>query len=116
MDRISEELLLEGLDDYVGLWEFAPCVRRTLGLEEHDEIRRASMEVLRKLVGGRLFVDGDLAENGGFAAWSLSPEETLSYVEDLWNELGRAPDLGDNIPWFDLTEEGERLARSLPYA
>ena len=30
-----------------------------------------------------------------------------------WGELGRDPNMGDDIPWFNLTAKGEEAAQEI---
>ncbi len=112
LEQIKREFLVEGVDDYIGLWQIPSRVRFHLNVQEFGEVKEASIELMRQLVvRERLLVAGELAEEGGFKPWSLAPEEVIEYIEQLWSELGRDPNLGDDIPWFDLTARGEKAAR-----
>ncbi len=113
LDSIEREFLLEGVEDYVGLWEFSPAVRRHLNEQDPEKVRDISMMLVRRLIGQEVMVAGDLAEEGGFAPWSCSAEESIDRIGELWRRLGRDPNLGDDIPWFDLTPKGESIAKRL---
>lgn len=113
LEEIKRDFLLEGLEDWVGLWEFGPSVRYKLGIEDLEEVKSASLELVRELVGDGLFVPGELVEKakGGFRPWDLGPEDSIRAIEELWDDLGREPNLGDDAPWFYRTEKGERVAQ-----
>jgi hypothetical protein len=36
---------------------------------------------------------------GGFEAWTLTPDETIKKIASEWSRLGRDPDVGE-IVWF----------------
>lgn len=111
LDSLKREFLLEAAEDYVGLWEFPSSIRRHLSIEDPEEIKRVSMELIRQFVNEGIFAPGELAGEGGFDAWSLSPSESIETIGKLWERLGREPNLGDEAPWFNLTKKGERVAQ-----
>lgn len=130
LEEIKRDFLLEGLEDYVGLWQFGPRVRHRLGIEDPEEVKSAALKLVRELVGGGLFVPGEPArkEEGWFRPWTLGPEDSVRAIEKLWDDLGREPNQGDSpgtllverepdqgerlvAPWFELTEKGERVAQ-----
>jgi hypothetical protein len=115
MNRAEREVLLRGLDDYVGLWEVFSVTRRELPETDGSSIRRAVMEVVSNLLEKGLMRAGFPTRGGGFDPSDETPEETLTRIEHEWDRLGREPDVGD-IVWFDLTEEGEARARDLARA
>ena len=113
LETMKRELLLEGVEDYVGLWEFPPLVRRHLQAQDPEEVRKVALRLLGELIREGMFVHGQLAEKGGFAPWSVPPETSFRLTEELWNGLGRDPNMGDDIPWFNLTAEGEEAAQEI---
>ena len=107
--NLEREILVGGLDDYVGLWELFFLVRG------HGTVRDVAGEVhglLAGLLGSGLLRSGKAVADGSFVPDGESAEATLGRVRRLGEELGRDPDVGEG-PWFDLTPEGEMLARDL---
>ncbi len=109
LGSIKREFLEEALEDYVGLWQFPQEIRRHSAPVNPQTIKDLSIRLVRELVGEGLFVPGELTENGGFDPWPLSAQESITRIEQLWEDLGREPNLGDDAPWFDLTKKGERV-------
>lgn len=112
--RAEREILLEGLDDYVGIWEILSVVSRELSGSANGEgsLRRAVMEVVSDVLGGGLMRAG-FPRDGGFEALDCRAGETVEWIEHEWDELDREPDVGDII-WFKLTDKGETRAKGLP--
>lgn len=110
---MKRELLVEGVEDYVGLWEFPPLVRRHLRTQDPEEVKTVALSLLGELIREDMFAPGELAEQGGFTPWSVPPEESFRLIEELWNGLGRDPNMGDDIPWFNLTAKGEKAAQEV---
>ena len=100
--RLKSEVLVAGLDDYVALWEIA-----------FDAERNAALETVSELLEEGLAVAGTPTPDGGFEVADESPQETVRRVGREWDELGRAPDVGESSVWLELTAEGEKLAREL---
>jgi hypothetical protein len=108
--EIRQELLAEGRDDYVGLWEFAWILRRSKPSCTDDEIREVALEVLGPLLSKGLMEPGALQENGGFLAWTCTPEEALARIDKEWRALGQDPNIGE-VCWFSNTSAGDEVAR-----
>jgi hypothetical protein len=51
LEDVKRDFLLEGLHDTVGLWQFGPHVRGGLGIEDDEEVKNASLKLVRELVG-----------------------------------------------------------------
>lgn len=92
ISRAKAGILIEGLDD--------------------SAVRAASLEVVEDVLEEGLMRPGFATRGGGFEVLRKTHCETLERVEREWDELGRAPDVGEGI-WFDLTEKGEERARKL---
>ena len=106
---VRQELLLEGQDDYVGLWEIAWILRRSKPSYGADEIREVALEILKPLLGEGLMEPGLLRENGGFHAWTCTPEEALVRIDEEWRALGQDPNIGQ-VCWFSNTAAGDKAA------
>jgi hypothetical protein len=106
---IRQELLAEGQDDYVGLWEVAWILRRSKPSYTGDEIREVALEVLGPLLSEGLMEPGSLQEKGGFLAWTCTPEEALARIDEKWRALGQDPNIGE-VCWFSNTSAGDAAA------
>jgi hypothetical protein len=107
-----ERMILEELtDDYLGMWEVAQLVRDELGTEDDTELREHTLSVLETMLMHGLIRPGLATSDGRFDAWELDPGRAALRISDEWERLGRMPTLGD-IAWLDLTDYGEKVARS----
>lgn len=109
LSEVRRELLLEGLTDYVGVWEVSWILRRLMPSRTTDEIRDTAMEVLDPLIREGLIEVGTLREHGGFLAWTCTAEQALVRIDEEWRSLGQDPNIGQ-ICWFSNTASGDRIA------
>lgn len=112
ISRAKADILIEGLDDSIGIWEIAAVVRGELPRPDDRAVRAASLEIVEDVLEEGLMRPGFPTREGAFEALQKTPRETLERVEREWDELRRDPDVGEGI-WFDLTEKGEEYARML---
>jgi len=113
LDVVERELLIEGLDDWIGLWRFARDTRDENPEATGDEIRERAMGRVRRLLVGGLMRPGKLEQDRcGFSEWGLSTEDAINRIERAWHELGHDPNIAD-ICWFSNTELGDQVARDL---
>lgn len=113
LGSLKREFLLEPAEDYASLWEFPSSIRRHLSTEDPEVIQKVSMELIRQSVNEDVFAPRQLAGEGGFDAWGLSPSESIETIGKLWEGLGREPNLGDEAPLFNLTNKGEKVAQEI---
>lgn len=72
------------------------------------------LQILGELAQDGLIEFGSLSgPKGGFAAWSLTTDESLALIRRRWRALAAPINLGD-VGWIAATPEGIRLAESLP--
>ena len=105
-EEIKDQLLLEALDDWVGLWD-------VLGYFEdlpESARKRSTLAAVDEMLRSGWFEAGFPTLDGTFEAWPLSVDASLRRISDEWAELGKDPSLGD-IAWFNLTPLGEANAR-----
>ncbi|CAN5677503.1 MAG: hypothetical protein M3494_17885 [Actinomycetota bacterium] len=112
ISKAKADVLMEGLDDSIGIWEIAAVVRGELPRPDDRAVRAASLEIVEDVLEEGLMRSGFPAREGAFEVLRKTHRETLERVEREWDELYRAPDVGEGI-WFDLTEKGEEYARKL---
>jgi hypothetical protein len=103
------EVLLEGLEDWHGLWWICGYFEHLPGPMER---RRRTLEFVRELLDSGLFEAGFPTRDGCFEAWVLTPPEAVVKIDAEWTALGTDPSLGD-VVWFNLTEAGEREAKRI---
>lgn len=108
---IEIRLMEECAEDWAGLWSFIWSVREEMGVSDPAERRKATMEIVSRLLAAGLIRAGDIADEG-FRPSSESSEEVLERIEREWDSMDGEPTIGD-IVWFDLTEEGEEYVRKL---
>ena len=107
-----ERWLREGLDDYLGLFQFvgAEQLQRGFSLEHRydDEVRVAVIESLRYMLSAGWIALGE-PKDDHLVPLALTVDEVIARVENAW---GTAPHFNMGI-WFALTSEGEATARAL---
>lgn len=104
---MRDQVLLEGLDDYVS----ASCVYSLAidtGLTEDSDRRALAVGTNAELICTGLAVAGGLSP-GGFAAWERSAAESIRYIANRWVLHGNPEPITDEIVWLALTEEGRRV-------
>jgi hypothetical protein len=116
MSELSDrelDFIVEGLDDWIGLWRFALVARDERPDATAEEIREQTLPMLRRLVIGEYMRPGALTEDApGFVPWDESGEEALTRIDREWRALGRDPNIPD-ICWFENTQHGDQVAREL---
>lgn len=108
----EEEILLEGLEDDIGLWEFVAAITDEIPSGDEPAIKRGVITMAEDLLERGLMVAGFPDRRGGFGVAGEDSSGIASRIDREWDELGRPPDIGEVI-WFNLTEQGERYAREL---
>ncbi len=92
---LLERILTECEDDYVGLWSILRQVREA----HYPHPQVVTLGLLHYLLAAGIIEAGLPDANGGFQAWTLEPNDTISRIAAEWTRLGRDPDIGD-IVWF----------------
>ena len=107
-----ERIILQELtDDYLGMWDVAQLARDELETEDDRVIFESTISVLETMLMHGLIRPGRARSDGRFEAWELDPGRAALRIREEWKRLGRIPTLGE-IAWFDLTDHGEKVARS----
>jgi hypothetical protein len=109
LSPLERGLLVEGLEDYIGLWQFVRHLTRQEPPLSDDQVRDATVASVRRLVEGGLMTPGHLVGDGGFAPWEEEGAAAVPRIEREWAALGRPPD----ICWFSNTSAGDDVARRL---
>ena len=96
VEAVTELLLVDSQEDYVGLWQIPWHLHRQLPDADVQTIRRLSEEVVRGLVDAGLQI-GDVVDGRGFVAWE--PTGAVERLLNSWDALGREPTIYE-IAWF----------------
>lgn len=115
--RVEKEILLDLLDDYVGVWEVASLI------EDHQKkinnaqsvsahlINKGTYLIIKELLMNGWVRAGVARNDGRFEPWTnVVPAEER--IRESLDEIGRVPTLGD-IAWLDLTPAGKTYAKGL---
>lgn len=108
----EKEMLLEGLDDYLGLWEFVASIRNESHTEEAGEVRRRTLDLVRGILDEGLASPGFPTREGHFDVVEMNTEDAITRISREWDELGREPDIWEII-WFRLTDKGRKIAKEI---
>jgi len=110
LEHIRVDLLIEGLEDYVGMWEVARAVREQFGNETAETVRLGAVSVILPLFERRAVEAGTLTKDGGFAPWREQGRSAVMRIAKEWQDLGRDPDISE-LCWLRNTPHGDTLAR-----
>lgn len=111
MKTVIEEILIDGLDDWITeSWVHGTVAERT-GLSG-DMLRSASLGVIVEIMERGLMVPG-LLKDGKHVPWRISTADAIERISKEW--LSRDPDdvsVFYAIVWMENTEIGDQLARA----
>ena len=103
--------IIEGTEDYVGLWQIIDDFRVNFPQANPQEIKLMTLEATREIletgfmeIGMFEYVD---EKNLEYQIWNLDIESIINRIEREWDELGRIPRLGE-IAWLVTTKKGEK--------
>ncbi|MCS0499779.1 hypothetical protein [Protaetiibacter mangrovi] len=111
---VVEELLIEGLVDWVDpSWVYSTVSERT-PLASFDDRRIHTMGVIVELLSAGLMVPGDVDELGVFRPWDVGAGDAVERIAERWSRdwPGTVPTPGA-ICWMSATPEGEMRAHEL---
>ena len=106
VDRVVNEVLRDGLDDWVLIDSLLWSARRAAG--EGNDFRILVRRALEVLLGDRLMQIGDLGENG-FEAWTSSVDESVDRAVRECEAFDWLP-MGAGC-WLSNTAEGDARGR-----
>lgn len=110
LQKIHKLILVECTQDNVGLWSIIWKVNQggyAYTSKLPARIRLRTIEIIRDLLQDHLVEAGNLS-GSKFHPLTLSVDETIAYIEQEWDKLGRTPNIGD-ICWFRATPAGIKL-------
>ncbi len=118
LEDIHKKLLADCAYDDMGLWVVVSYVSDDAFSDDSmpEWVRQKTLEVIRFLLQKGLIEAGNFEheDSGGyrFQPMLLPVDKVINYIEREWDELGRAPNIGD-ICWFRATPAGKKLAGEL---
>lgn len=101
IERMTRELRDEAVIDFIDLPFIAENLREDLDLKTQDEIRRHTLEVVRRLMDRGVY-PGDYDHAIHMAFWPGEPSEHLRRIEAEWIAMGKLLTLSDPICWLGL--------------
>ncbi|WP_237478119.1 hypothetical protein [Lichenibacterium dinghuense] len=106
MEKLAAELRAEADIDFLDLPFIAASVRREIASGDDNEIRRHTLDLVRKLMEMDVFAGDynldDLKSGRGFQFRREIPDEVISWIEAEWIALGHLPTQEQPICWFSL--------------
>jgi hypothetical protein len=103
-------LLAEALVDHVNEG-YVLTVAHSLG-GPIREAQTVATNLISEMLGSGLFVAGDLTE-GSFSMWPGEPRDWVERINHTWAAWGPEVPTPGSVVWFDLSIEGDAVARSL---
>jgi hypothetical protein len=104
IERMTRELRDEADIDFIDLPFIAENLREDLDLKTQDEIRRHTLEVVRRLMDRGVY-PGDYDHAIHMAFWPGGPSEHLRRIEAEWIAMSKPLTLSDPICWLGLKPE-----------
>src|SRR5262245_31548500 len=91
-EEVLEDLVQEGREDFVGLWEVIRYVRGDLGVEDDPEVRQVTLGLVEEMLKGHGMLAGEPSRDWSeFLSWNLPPDQAVRRIEAEWLALGREP-------------------------
>ena len=110
------DLIIEGMEDYVGLWEIIHEFHVKYPNKSQEEVQLMTLEALQEIletgfmkIGMFEYID---EKNLEYQVWELDINNSIQRVEKEWNELRREPNIGE-VAWLVTTEKGEKEAKRI---
>jgi hypothetical protein len=112
LQEIHKKILALCVDDYSELWIVIAYVSNDAYSWDSMPVwvRQKTIEVIEDLLHNGLIEIGEFWEKPKFEPMSVSTPEAIAYINKMWDELGRTPNLGDGC-WFVATEKGKLYAK-----
>jgi hypothetical protein len=114
MKTVRENILIEGIDDWVSLSGVHSYVLQEKRTAPPSEVQQKTLETIRALVSDGLVELGDLAgEDGRFVAWETSLDESMKEIHDIYVNHFDDKLTWTIYCWLSLTAKGKQVAESL---
>jgi hypothetical protein len=114
MKTARENILIEGIDDWVSLSGVHSYVLQENRIAPPSEVQQKTLETIRALVSDGLVELGDLAgEGGSFVAWATPLDESMEEIYDVY-----VNHFDDKLNWtiycwLNITGKGKQVAESI---
>jgi hypothetical protein len=109
-----DEVLLLGLVDWVPLERVHQAVVDADPGRPLAQIQQETVNLIGELASEGLFTIGDLTGEGSrFAPWTMTIDQSLQRIRDVYVDGFDNPDLWFWFCWLDLTEAGADVATPL---
>lgn len=97
--KIARDCLRELADDYIGLWQIATRTRREFGPITNEQVKKYSLDVVRRIIADGLF-PGDYLKTG-FNFWAEDDVGAIiARIQREWDAGHGDPTLANPICWF----------------
>jgi hypothetical protein len=109
LDRTVRELRNEADIDFIDLPFIAGSLREDLDLKTQEEIRRHTLDVIRRLMERGVY-PGDYDHAIHMAFWPGEPSGHLRRIEAEWIAMGKPLTLSDPICWPQARIQSAKIA------
>ncbi len=110
------DFIIEGTEDYVGLWQIIRELEREHPTIEIHEIQVMALDLIQEILETGFMKIGMFEYNDdkklGYQLWELDIDRIIKQLKTEWDELERTPNIGD-IAWLITTEDGEKEAERI---
>ena len=110
------DFIIEGTEDYVGLWLIIRELEREHPTIEKHEIQVMALDLIREILETGFMRIGMFEYNNDkkleYKLWELGIDSIIYRLKTEWDELGKTPNIGD-IAWLITTEKGEKEAEKI---
>jgi hypothetical protein len=104
LERALESLLIQGLDDFIGLWQLKSPT------SSDSDPQAAAFALADRMITSGWFRIGELRADGSFEAWSDVDGDVIHRLRHSWSDHGN-PKVFEMEVWFELTESGAAVAQ-----
>lgn len=112
-----EKLLVEGLYDWVKLWQVHRYVAEEDLSSGLGEVQRRTIEQVSSLISDGLAEVGGLRDHGArFEPWNASPKESLQRLSVEYVDRFNDRDGWPWTVWLCLTDKGKEIGRTHQHA
>jgi hypothetical protein len=109
ISAIVDDYVREAVSDYVGLWQICIRVRNDFKIEDKDQIRHITLNIIEEMLDRGLEAVNLASAGSGRLPWADQDHHSvINRISSEWRALGREPSVGD-IVWFDNTDTGTRV-------
>lgn len=97
-DELTVSYLRQIEIDQVGLWQIPSAIQRYLHISDTDELRAATVEILRSLLSYPDIVAAEYhKDDDRYHVWEKPMDDIINSFKQEWIKSGSAPQLGDDL-------------------